>query len=122
MGTGGNVSAIREECRRLYQSGNRVAMFVPITTRASGTKAQRSHEAPFHDVRISHGWPLEWHFPAGKRIQLRRRNLEGVPHRHHGAARWGAKMRKTPILTGMATAAGLVAALGVVVAPAAGAQ
>src|SRR5689334_18418728 len=31
-------------------------------------------------------------------------------------------MRKTPILTGMATAAGLVAALGVVVAPAAGAQ
>ena len=29
-------------------------------------------------------------------------------------------MRKTPILTGMATAAGLVAALGVVVAPAAG--
>jgi len=32
------------------------------------------------------------------------------------------KMRKTPILTGIATAAGLVAALGVVVAPAAGAQ
>ena len=32
------------------------------------------------------------------------------------------KMRKTPILTGMTTAAGLVAALGVVVAPAAGAQ
>src|SRR5690242_12147016 len=50
------------------------------------------------------------------------RNRYGVPHHYQGAAQWGARMRKTPILTGLVTAAGLVTALGLVVAPTAGAQ
>jgi hypothetical protein len=48
-------------------------------------------------------------------------NSHGVTHNHHGVARGEQKMRKTPILAGMATVAGLVAALAMV-APAAGAQ
>jgi len=50
------------------------------------------------------------------------RTITMVPHGEEHRNGGEQKMRKTPILTGMATATGLVAALGLMVAPAAGAQ
>src|SRR5215469_16764617 len=112
-----------------------LGMLTPISTRKSSGgvcprrngvlphESPRVHEIPFHELRTAARRPAEWHSLAGKTdttptsgIDIACRTIT------HGAARWGARMRKTPILAGMATATGLVATLGLVVAPAAGAQ